>query len=189
MRKALYIFGLLNDSDIEWMARTGARRVLAANEVVIQEGRPVEAVIFLLEGEFVVSDHSSGDLAKLSAGDIVGEMSFVDSAPPSASVTANGRCLALFVDKLALSRKIGSDAAFGCRFYKALAVFLADRLRDTTHRLSEGRLSGVRPSDGVTRLDDDRDVLEDELDIGILDNVSMAGDRFHRMLKRLAGAR
>jgi CRP-like cAMP-binding protein len=178
MRKALYIFGLLNDSDIEWIARTGTRRVLAANEAVIREGRPVDAVIFLLEGEFIVSSHGVGDLATLNSGEIVGEMSFVDSAPPSASVTANGRCLALFVDKLALSRKIDSDAAFGCRFYRALAVFLADRLRETTCRLS----------DGVTRLDDDRDVLKDELDIGILDNVSMAGDRFHRMLKLLAGA-
>jgi CRP-like cAMP-binding protein len=182
MRKALYIFGLLNDSDIEWMARAGTRRVLAANEVVIHEGRPAEAVIFLLEGEFVVSSKGVGEVARLSVGDIVGEMSFVDSAPPSASVIAGGRCIALFVDKLALSRKIDSDSGFGCRFYRALAVFLADRLRDTTHRLSDGKSGG-----GVTPLDDDRDVLQDELDIGILDNVSMAGDRFHRMLKRLSG--
>jgi CRP-like cAMP-binding protein len=179
LRKVLYIFGLLNDSDMEWMARTGTRRVLAANEVVIQEGRQADAIIFLLEGEFVVSSRSFGEVARLSVGEVVGEMSFVDAAPPSASVTAEGRCLALFVDKAVLSRKIATDAAFGCRFYRALAVFLADRLRETTHRLS----------DGTTRLDDDRAVLKDELDIGILDNVSMAGDRFHRMLKLLAGGR
>jgi CRP-like cAMP-binding protein len=184
VRKALYIFGLLNDSDIEWMARVGTRRVLVANEVVIEEGRPAQAVIFLLEGEFVVSSRSFGEVARLSVGDIVGEMSFVDSAPPSASVTADARCLALFVDRLALSRKIESDLGFGCRFYRALAVFLADRLRDTTHRLTDGD-----QSDGVTRLDDNRDVLKDELDIAILDNLSMAGDRFHRMLRLLAGGR
>jgi len=177
MRKVLYIFGLLTDADVEWIARTGVRRRVTDKELLIQEGRPVEWVIFLLQGEFLVSAQGVGEITRLGAGEIVGEMSFVDSAPPSATVTAVGEGLALFLDKQAVSRKLETDLAFGCRFYRALAIFLADRLRGTVRRMGYG---------------DDQDlasksIAQDELDLGILDTVSIAGDRFDRMLKMLIG--
>ncbi|MFI4987172.1 MAG: cyclic nucleotide-binding domain-containing protein [Alphaproteobacteria bacterium] len=179
MRKVLYIFGLLTDGDIEWMARTGARRWVKDGEVLIHEGRPVDSLVFLLEGELSVSVAGIGEIARLGVGEIVGEMSYVDSAPPFATVTARGKSLALFVGKEALSQKLATDVAFGCRFYRALAMFLADRLRDTVRRLGYGEKKALA-DDGI---------LKDELDMAILDNVSMAGDRFHRMLKMLSGAR
>src|SRR4029077_17523029 len=111
----------------------------------------------------------------LEVGEIVGEISFVDSAPPSATVTAVSDGFVLFLDKKAMSRKLQSDTAFGCRFYRALAVFLADRLRATVRRMGYGGQDLEAQS-----------IAKDELDVGILDNVSMAGERFDRMLKMLA---
>jgi CRP/FNR family cyclic AMP-dependent transcriptional regulator len=177
MRKVLYIFGLLTDADVEWIARTGARRRVMDRELLIQEGEPVEWVIFLLQGEFLVSAQGIGEIARLGAGEIVGEMSFVDSAPPSATVTAVGEGLALFLDKQALSRKLETDVGFGCRFYRALAVFLADRLRGTVRRMGYGDVVDL----------ESQAIAKDELDLAILDTVSMAGDRFDRMLKMLIG--
>jgi len=92
-------------------------------------------------------------------------------------VVADGECLILLLDKKILLQKLTTDAPFGCRFYKALAVFLADRLRET-----EQRLSGNDGRDLAAEA-----ILKDELDGAILDNVSMAGDRFDRMLKVLTG--
>jgi CRP/FNR family transcriptional regulator, cyclic AMP receptor protein len=177
MRKVLYIFGLLTDADIEWIACTGIRRRVKNKEQLIQEGSPVAWVIFLLQGEFLVSAKEVGEIARLGVGEVVGEMSFVDSAPPSATVTAVGEGLALFLDKEAMSRKLETDLAFGCRFYRALAMLLADRLRGTVRRLGYG---------GVQDLDSEA-IVKDELDFGILDVVSVAGDRFDRMLKMLVG--
>jgi len=177
MRKVLYILGLLTDADVEWIARTGVRRRVMEKELLSQEGRPVEWVIFLLQGEFLVSAQGVGEITRLGAGEIVGEMSFVDSAPPSATVTAVGEGLALFLDKQAVSRKLETDLAFGCRFYRALAIFLADRLRGTVRRMGYGDVKDLA-SESIAR---------DELDLGILDTVSMAGDRFDRMLKMLIG--
>src|SRR5688572_346934 len=131
MRKVLYIFGLLTDADVEWIARTGVRRRVRAGEALIEEGRRIEAVIFLLQGEFLVSAQGVGEIARLGVGEIVGEMSFVDSAPPTATVTAVEDCLALFLDRQVVLQKLEADLAFGCRFYRALAIFLADRLRGT----------------------------------------------------------
>lgn len=179
MRKVLYIFGLLTDADVEWIARTGVRRRVREGEVLIQEGRPVESVIFLLQGEFLVTAQAAGEVARLGVGEIVGEMSFVDSSPPSATVTAVGECLALFLDKEIVARKLEADVAFGCRFYRALAIFLADRLRGTVRRMGYGAVQDL----------DMQTLAKDELDLGILDTVSMAGDRFDRMLKTLVGER
>ena len=179
MRKVLYIFGLLTDADVEWIARTGVRRRVREGRVLIQEGRPIESVIFLLQGEFLVTAQAAGEVARLGVGEIVGEMSFVDSSPPSATVTAVGECLALFLDKEIVARKLEADVAFGCRFYRALAIFLADRLRGTVRRMGYGAVQDL----------DMQTLAKDELDLGILDTVSMAGDRFDRMLKTLVGER
>jgi CRP-like cAMP-binding protein len=179
MRKVLYIFGLLTDADVEWIARNGRRRIVRDREILIREGRPVESIILLLRGEFVISAQATGEISRLGVGEIVGEMSFVDSAPPSATVTAAGECLALFIDKATVARKLDADAAFGCRFYRALAIFLADRLRGAMRRMGDGAVT----EQGL----DSEAVAKDELDLAVLDTVSQAGERFDRMLKTLAG--
>jgi CRP/FNR family transcriptional regulator, cyclic AMP receptor protein len=178
MRKVLYIFGLLTDADVEWIARTGVRRRVNSGEILIREGFPVESVIVILQGDFVVTAHVAGEVARLGAGEIVGEMSFVDSAPPSATVTAAREGLVLFLDKRAMLQKLEADVGFGCRFYRSLAIFLADRLRTTVRRMGYG----------AHELEAEI-IAKDELDEGILDNISMAGERFDRMLKMLIGGR
>jgi hypothetical protein len=67
--------------------------------------------------------------------------------------------------------------AFASRFYHALAILLSDRLRSTEKRMAYGE---------DTSLEDESVRLKDELDIGVLDQVSMAGDRFDRLLKGVA---
>ncbi len=74
----------------------------------------------------------------------------------------------------AVRAKLAQDPAFAARFYRALCVFLASRLRSTTRRMGYG--------DGAA--DED---AKDELPEDLLDNVHLAGARFDRMLKRLAG--
>lgn len=172
MRKVLYLFGLLTDADIEWMARAGTRQRLSDGDVLIHEGESVDSLILLLDGELVVTAEGFGQVARLGVGEIVGEISLVDSAPPSATVTARGNGLALFIDRSRLLQKLDSDMGFGARFYRALAMFLADRLRAT------------RPSKAIL-LTDKEAVLRDELDVGIMDNISAAGERFNRMLRIL----
>ena len=176
MRKVLYIFGSLTDADVEWMARAGLQRRLHDGEVVISEGKRAEFLILLLEGELLVTAQGFGQIAQLGIGEIVGEMSLVDSAPPSATVTARGEGLALFIEKTRLTRKLDGDDGFGSRFYRALAIFLADRLRASRRLPTE--------SSGAA---DEAEILQDQLDIGILDHVSAAGERFRRMLKMLRG--
>jgi CRP-like cAMP-binding protein len=176
MRKALYILGQLNDADVEWMAQHGERRRLNDGEVIVREGAPLQALFITLGGELRVALGDGTEVARLGVGEVVGEIGFVDSAPPSATVTAAGAAQVLELTKAALQQRLAVDAPFAARFYRALAIFLADRLRATTRRLGYGRQGDL----------DTHAMLEDELDDSVLDTVSQAGERFTRLLKALA---
>ena len=180
MRKILYVLGQLEDQDVEWMARVGTRRRVPAGTVLIEEGIPVPAMYVLIDGRLEVSVKSLGSIAALGAGEVVGEMSFVDRSPPSATVAAAEDCTVLEIQKRLIQDKLADDHAFGHRFYRALATFLADRLRGTVERLGYGEAGGDLGSD---------EMLRDELDEAVLDTVSLAGERFHRLLQTLSGSR
>lgn len=179
MRKVLIILGQLRDTDAEWMARAGIKRTVADGGAIISEGVRGAKLFILLEGQLRIEDSRIGTIATLGSGEIVGEMSYVDDAPPSASVIADGTCVVLELSHDSLNGRMEADPGFGMRFYRALSFFLADRLRGTVRRFGYGQAGSL----------DTDDVLEDELDERLLDAVSQAGDRFDRMLKLLASAR
>jgi bacteriocin-type transport-associated protein len=178
MRKALFFLGILSDSDIDWLIGAGRRQPIAAGTVLIKEGIPVDAIYILLDGVLKVSSVGveQVEIARLRSGEVVGEMSFVDARPPSATVSALEDSVVLAVPRAQLNAKL-KDAEFAARFYRALAVFLADRLRTTVGWLGYGR-----------RAVPDRVDEEDELDSDVLEGVAMAGARFEWLLQRLRGA-
>jgi CRP-like cAMP-binding protein len=100
-------------------------------------------------------------------GEVFGEMAFVDALPPAATVRAESPSIVLAVDRAALARHIDADPGFGCRFYRALAMFLSDRLR------------------AARRPNGDAAAPEGELDGNVLDAVSEAGTRFQRLSQTL----
>jgi len=179
MRKVLYILGQLDDMDVDWLARNGVKRRIPAGAEIVRQGQHIQSLFVLLEGRMGITVAKLGRVATVGAGEVLGELSFVDRAPPSATVTADGDCVVLEVDKRGLEAKLAADAGFGHRFYRALALFLADRLRGTMQRMGYGEASSL----------DSDEVLEDELDDNILDGVSLAGERFDRLLRMLSEAR
>lgn len=175
MRKALLLLGTLDDQDIDWLIDAGHRREVADGTRLVQEGTTIDALYVLLDGMLSVTVEETGgrEVAQLRSGEIVGEISFVDPRPPGASVTAVGDATVLAIDRDVLVDRLDQDAAFGARFYRALAVFLADRLRGTTVRLGYF---------------DTADVPEnDDLDLEMLSQITKAGARFDFMLRRLRG--
>jgi CRP-like cAMP-binding protein len=177
MRKALFILGQLSDADVEWLARCGERRRLGDGEVIVREGKALEALFITLDGKLRVTLGHDREVARLGAGEVVGEIAFVDASPPSATVSAFGSAVVLALPQAVIQQRLAEDPGFAARFYRALAIFLADRLRATTRRLGYGGAGGL----------DDEALLEDELDMGVLDTVSQAGDRFTRLLQTLSG--
>jgi CRP/FNR family transcriptional regulator, cyclic AMP receptor protein len=174
MKRVLYVFAKLLEPDIEWLVRHGRRIALKQNETLIREGAPVDALYVLLDGALSVSVRGE-QLATLSYGEVVGELSFLDSRAPTATVMATAPSAVLAVAKEDLKRKLIEDDGFAARFYHALGFFLASRLRTTIGRFGVG---------AVTR--DQAD--PDELDPALMDEVELAAARFDWMLKQLPEA-
>jgi bacteriocin-type transport-associated protein len=187
LRKVLLVFGELNDSDIAWMITVGQPHRATTHTVLIQEGQPVDALYLLMEGTLAVSIKAIADnitvskeIAKLSTGEIVGEMSFIDAQPPSATVKAVEGCLFLSLSRQKLAAKLHQDIGFASRFYRAMSVILCDRLQDRLTRHGYGKLA----YDQNQPLDEAAE-YEDELDMDVLDQVSLAAVRFDWLLRQL----
>jgi CRP/FNR family cyclic AMP-dependent transcriptional regulator len=173
MRKAMYLMGILEDEDVEWLGKNGTAAFTPSGVTLIRKGLPVEDIFIVLDGKLsvLVDAGANREIAALLAGEIVGEMSFVDSRPPSASVVAARDSQLLVLSRAVLNSKLNNDGAFAGRFYKALAVLLADRLRKTTSHLGYG--AWIEDSD------------PDELDDSMMANASLGATRFDRLLKQL----
>jgi CRP-like cAMP-binding protein len=167
MKNVLYILGSLDDADAAWLVRSGKRVNVPDGHAIIREGQPIDSLFFVTGGTFRVTTGSK-ELARVGTGEVLGEISFVDARPPTATVTAveNGRVLS--IPRTLLAEKLDADPNFASRFYRAIATFLAHRLRIT---LSSG--PDAEPTNW------------DELDLDELHSFSQAGARFERILHRL----
>lgn len=176
MRKALYILADLSEADIAWLAQAGRQEVIGDGDVLIRAGERVPALYIVLDGNLTVRRPDGIEIARLAAGEILGEMSLIEKRPPNVDVLAEGDARLLAISQNVLSRRLGEDPSFAARFYRALAVFLSDRLRGTVARLGYGVVD-----------EKSRSETEAELDEGLLDTLHVAGNRMRRLLALLEG--
>ena len=174
MRKVMYLMGALEDSDVEWLGDNGSTVRLTRNQVLVTEGQPVDYLFIVLDGQLSVNAGSTR-LATLLTGEVIGEISFVDSRPPLATVTALDNARVLAVKRDVLKAKLASDSRFAANFYRAIAIFLADRLRATTSRLGYGKPGQDAEPDEL-----------DELSEDLLETVSLGTRRFDNLLKKVS---
>ena len=102
-----------------------------AGEVVVEEGGQFEHLFIVLEGKLSISIRGS-EVAEIGQGEVVGEISLLDSRPPSATATASTQSLLLAIPLSAINSQLNSDSGFAARFFRALGVFMAQRLRQST---------------------------------------------------------
>ena len=175
MRKILYIFGQLSDLDVEWIKNNAIKEKVGPGTVIITENESINKLILIIRGKFSVTCKRTGEkeIALLKSGEMLGEMSFIENLPPSATVTSIEDGIFITVDKDILNQKLDSDNEFAAHFYKAIGIFLASRLRSTI---------GLLGYDSKIDIDDDI-VFEDEIDLNVTENLSVAGDRFSRLIE------
>ncbi|MBE9177543.1 cyclic nucleotide-binding domain-containing protein [Oculatella sp. LEGE 06141] len=137
MKKALYMLAEFSDRDFEWLLTAGTKRDIAAGTTLIYEGIPTDALYIVLNGSLAVLVEAFGgeEIAQLHQGEVVGEMSLIDTRLPSATVKAAEDSIVWAIPRSQLTRKLGQDVAFAAHFYHAIAAFLSDRLRGTVSRL------------------------------------------------------
>jgi CRP-like cAMP-binding protein len=174
MERILFILGILEDEDVDWLVSAGHRREVADQEVIIREGEPNTAIYLILSGRFAVSLERSPDtaIAHLSSGEVIGEMSFIDHLPPSATVTAIEPAIVLVIDQAILNQKLAQDVGFACRWYQAIALLLSIRLRGTVSHLEAEFWEPLT-------------LNPDHFSPHMADNMTLGGIRFDWLMRRL----
>jgi len=175
VRKVLFILGQLTDSDVDWLSTHGSRVKVAKGAELIKHGMRIDTLYIVLEGSMAVSTGRGMRIAKVSSGDILGEMSLVDSSLTAASVMAEQDSVVLALDRRTLTAKLEQDVGFAARFYRALALFLAYRMRNTIRRMGYDKGEVANDSD-----------LSDVPESNVID-LHAADARVDRILKKLAG--
>jgi CRP-like cAMP-binding protein len=173
MRAVLYFLGCLNDLDITWFVSNGRSESLDPGDVLITAGQPLPDVFFVMEGELSVriGDESAQEVNRMRYGEFAGEISFLDSRPPSATVVASTHARVLAISRETIEAHLATDPGFGARFYRGIGVLLSNRIRGLLQQVDT---------------EQDADIFSEEvageLDPDLLDSINLAGRRFELML-------
>jgi CRP/FNR family transcriptional regulator, cyclic AMP receptor protein len=169
MKRVLFFLGQLNDRDVEWMLNNGSKLDMETGDRLINRGEAIDSLYIVLSGQLAVCTNNNETVAKLEAGEIVGEMSFLESRPPSVSVIVTQPSVVYRISREMIDFRLSSNMEFRSNFYYALALFLSNRLRKTTDQLGYGT-----PEE------------EDIIDTNVLDGVAKAGSRFGQILHKFS---
>lgn len=107
---------------------------LKAEDYLMREGEESNEMYFLNSGTmavFKVKNNVEVQIGTIYSGELVGEMSFLDSEPRSATVKAIGDCELMVIPADKLNRYLDKQP----KWYRALVQTLLDRLRRTSQRV------------------------------------------------------
>ncbi|HVP43975.1 MAG TPA: cyclic nucleotide-binding domain-containing protein [Terriglobales bacterium] len=116
---------------------------------LIHEGLAGNTLFLIESGKARVERRNGAQtirIATLGAGDICGEMSFIEKGSASASVVADEELRALALDSTTLQAVFESFPHVGSRFFRSVALVLSRRLRATSAELAKSRAGGQSPT-------------------------------------------
>ncbi len=108
---------------------------LKAGETLIHEGEPSDCLYVVKYGELTVSKFKDGKATQLGfiqAGETIGEMSFLDNLPRSATVKAHTDCELLMINRPQFDLELKASTPL----IQTLVKALSQRLRKADQKLS-----------------------------------------------------
>ena len=138
MRTNIILRDGLREEDMLWLFQVGEEKAVNPGIAIVQQGVRPNAIFVVIRGRFDVAVETLNDqpLAKLGAGELIGEISFLEGSPASATIVANEESAVLVVDNQLLNERIRKDTAFAARIYRAFALIAEWRLRNRVDRLA-----------------------------------------------------
>lgn len=178
-KKSLFIFlSQLNNADLDWIVQKGQLKILPSGSILVQEGKQIDAIYIVLKGKLQVfiSGDKDKEIGWIGSGEIVGEISFIDTRPPLATVEAIEPTEVLAIPRIHLSQKLQMDPSFASRFYHGISLCMADRMRGTIRLLGYG---------------EDIDELysmasRDEIDPSLIDEMTLSQAKFNWLLQSIS---
>jgi CRP/FNR family transcriptional regulator, cyclic AMP receptor protein len=110
MKEVNYVFGALKEPDVEALMRIGTQQKLHVGDQLLTEGSHHDAIYLVLDGEMSVSVKGRNTaIAYVGKGEIVGEMSLLESQPASATLCAIIPVKVLRIPRDALEENLAAD--------------------------------------------------------------------------------
>jgi len=125
----------LAPAQVERLSRSGEIESYHPGEAIVTEGSLGDALFLVLSGQAAVH-RGSQTFATLIGGDLFGEMSLVEPAPRSATVTAMSATFVFRLPHDALRALIAEDAQVASMLLVRIVKILSDRLRRADEMLS-----------------------------------------------------
>ena len=128
----------LREEDLDWLFEMGVTRVVSSGTAIVHEGVRPNAIFVVIDGRFSVrvKNVAGEPLAALRAGELIGEISFLEGSPASATIVAEETSAVLEIDNQLLNERVGGDAAFAARIYRLFALTAERRLRNRVDHLA-----------------------------------------------------
>lgn len=129
----IQLFEGLTPSQLDWVSQRAHRRVFPTGKNVMLIEQPGEAVFIILHGTVKVYTEQGGRdaiLSILGTGDLIGEMSLIDSVGRSASVVTLEDSLMLWMDKVTFNYILDNFPPIARNLVKILSarVRLSDQM-------------------------------------------------------------
>ena len=138
----IYLFRDFSEAELEQVADVAELRRVGANTELFREGQRADSLLIIQFGSVQIAqagDNNTVNLATLGSGAHFGEMSFLADEPRSATAQTLEDSQIVVISYERLHQVLGAHPATAVKFYRALAVFLAGRLRATSHDLNFAR--------------------------------------------------
>lgn len=130
-------FDFVNEQEETLLRRRSQQCTFKSGEVILSEGEEHHALFLIRKGVVRIElahPEFNIEITRLSAGEIFGEMSFLEGFSATANIIANEDVEIDIVHAQIIDELMESDNGFFGRFYQSLAQILCTRLRDTTLR-------------------------------------------------------
>ena len=118
-------------ADVDWIRSLGVEQLILANTNLVTEGQIPNALYVVLDGvlEVRMPSHGPDAVVRLGAGELVGEVSFLDDKPATVNVRTCVNCRLLVLLRDDLNAKIATDPVFAARLYRSFARGLSRQMR------------------------------------------------------------
>ncbi|MEM9802722.1 MAG: cyclic nucleotide-binding domain-containing protein [Planctomycetota bacterium] len=138
MQEALSLLADLSPADVDRLIDLGREVEVHREDVILREGERPSALFVVLEGVVEARLDAAGGrvLSTLGAGELLGEIAWLEDRAASATVRGIEDGVVLEIPREALEASIGSDAEFSSRLHRALGRCLSRRLRERSRDLA-----------------------------------------------------
>ncbi len=143
--KTIPFFEHLTERQITKMAQHLHVRRYEENEYLFEVNHPGAALFIIMTGEVAIetsNDSTRTLLARIGAGQFLGELALLDETPRSASARATKPTQTFALFRGDLARMVETEPEIACEIYKSLAWIVGERLKATNRQINQTKKAG-----------------------------------------------